>query len=81
MAYFLIIFLIVVLSLSLITTVIGEIAFKGVKVSIYTEFYDRKDDPIYYDWNLIEKKLFRQKFTHINDLRTIKSLVRGIGIG
>lgn len=70
MDYFLIVLLIFVVSLSLIITVIGEIAFKGVDVESDSKYYDSNGDHIYYDCSLIEKKIFRQKFPHITDLRT-----------
>ena len=76
MPNFLITFLILVLSFSLIITVIGEIAFKGVNVDMDSQYYDRNGDHIYYDRSLIKKKLFRQKYLHLTDLRTIKSLLR-----
>ena len=81
MDFFILIFLIFVFSISLIITVIGEIAFKGMDVDIDSQYFEENGDHIYYDRSLIEKKLFRQKFPHINDLRTLKSLIRRRGMG
>ena len=76
MPHFFLLFLILVITISLIITMIGEIAFKGVDVDMDSQHYDRNGDHIYYERSLIEKKLFRQKYPQINDIRTIKSLFR-----
>ena len=76
MHLFLLIFLILIIVLSLIITVIGEIEFKGKKVDIDSQYVNKDGDHIYYERSLIEKKLLRQKFPHITNLRTLKSLFR-----
>ena len=53
---------------------IGEITFKGMDGDIDSQYFDENGDHIYYDRSLIEKKLFRQNFPHIKDVRSISRL-------
>lgn len=76
MSHFVIIFLIFVFSISFIITLIWKIAFWEVKVDIDSQYYDENGDHIYYDRSLIEKKIFRKKYPHITNIRTLNSFFK-----
>ncbi len=76
MPNFLLIFIILVISLSLIIILIGEIAYKKAppNIDIDSQYYNADGDHIYYDRSLIEKKQFLRRFPHIKNLRSISRL-------
>ncbi len=74
MNHFLIIFLILVCSISLVITCIGEIAWYGKDYDIDSQYYNADGDHIYYDRSLIEKMQFVRRFPHIKNLRSLSRL-------
>lgn len=70
------IFTLILSVLSLIITLIGEIAFYGKDVDIDSQYYNSDGDHIYYERSLIEKKQFMRRFPNITEIRSLSSFLR-----
>ena len=73
---FIIQFLILIITFSIILSYIGKIGWYRKDMDIDSRYLDDDGDHIYYDRSLIEKKTFRKRFPDITNLRSFKQLFK-----
>lgn len=72
------IFLIFVVSLSLIIIFIGKVLRSKREVDIDLQYYTADGDHIYYERSLIEKKMFRKRYPHA-EIRKLSNMFKRRG--